>query len=179
MTLRNRQLAALALVLLVAPALGAIVLSTTAGEVKPTTPFTTLKFPAPASSRDPIVPSVIGLSRVWRFVPAVPATPLVPAVPATATTPAVPEIPAVAAAPAIYEVDVAWVRADTILAVVPATGPHAGLGYSIVTLVAPPEDPMFSGYDRQLLVRGDSETLAMAWAVVTGAKRVALTFDDR
>lgn len=173
-------LIAAVLLTMVSSVFAAITLAPTAGEMKPTTPFTdTRKFSGPVMTRDNIIPTVLGLSRVWRFVPAVAAKPLVPAVPATATTPAVPEIPAVPAAPAVYEVDTAWVRADTILAIVPATAPHSPLTYSIVTLVAPPDDPMFSGYDRQLLVRGDAATLAMAWAVETGAKRSALTFDDR
>lgn len=105
--------------------------------------------PAPLTSRDAIVSPWIGFSRVTDIVPAVAATPTVPAVPAHAT------------------VEPVYLLGSEIVEI--AAGHEEFKGYAVVVLRGGSE----------VIVLGDPTYLVAYVARATGTQAVAVTFDER
>lgn len=105
--------------------------------------------PAPLTSRDTIVSPWIGFSRVTDIVPAVAATPTVPAVPAHAT------------------VEPVYVLGSEIVEI--AAGHEEFKGYAVIVLRGGSE----------VIVLGDPTYLVAYVARATGTQAVAVTFDEK
>ena len=129
-------------------------LGANSGLVKPTTPFTTEKYPGPNTVQNHVIPSRLGFTRWADTIPEKPAVP------------ASEGVPAVAAVPETLVLEYCSVPADRIVEIVRH---RDRAGYSVLVL----------SDAREIVVVGDSATLSMAVAKLCGALHVNVTGTDQ